>query len=918
MNRNILKNLLVCLLFFSTVFTVSAQQSQELVSPCFFGLGQQSSSLDGPIATIFNPAAMGLEQRIRVSLNYIGLFGSDDNDGLGTSVYAGTTIPTSIGVFTFVGGYSGSDLASATYGSMGTMKLSFSKDLFPNLLVGLGIAAFFGSQNDESDWGLGADLGFIHILGDLAFIKDFTWGFAFRNLGKGYAPVENGLLPAAFTPALSMNMKFLKTDPLTIALFADLSSPGFTNFVVYTGLDLTIFKIVTAKTSFHYDVNDAEDSAFDRFPLSFALSFKFNLNLSSKSEFLAKKGWAENEMAVSAAFAPLADGAVAAGAGVDLAVGKKDKNPPRVDIKPISDQKYKDDDVIYVSPNLDGIQDNLELKIDITDERYVKGYRVKILDKDGNEVRVIENKETREENMEIANMVDRLLYKKKGILIPESISWDGKNTNGTAVGDGKYTYVVEAWDDNGNTMTTEPKNVEIDSKAPEAEITAEYTIFSPNGDGNKDALPLDIEGSEEDVWTGEVLDSSDNVVSTFEWKGKPENLSWEGTDKDGKLLPDGVYSVAVSSTDRAGNTATTRFDNIIINTQETPIFITVDKTIFSPNGDGNTDAEDFNIILGNREGIKSWKLEMIHEASGVQRAITGGKSINEKITWDGKDNGGKTAIEGMYNAQLTVEYVKGDMPVEISKQFRLDVTPPEVDLVFSPEPFSPDNDGVEDDVKISAVVDEPSGVADWTMEIKDPKGAHFTSFSGTGTPSKAIIWNGISDKGELVQAASDYTLELTISDSVGNTMTMARTLAVDVLVIRDGDKLYIRVPSITFKPNTADYKSVAAEAFDKNMWTIDRLVRIFKKYKSYQIQIEGHAVSVYWRDEARSKKEQIEELIPLSKSRAEAIKQALVEMGIEEYRISTIGVGADRPLFPFSDEDNLWKNRRVEFILLKK
>ena len=66
------------------------------------------------------------------------------------------------------------------------------------------------------------------------------------------------------------------------------------------------------------------------------------------------------------------------------------------------------------------------------------------------------------------------------------------------------------------------------------------------------------------------------------------------------------------------------------------------------------------------------------------------------------------------------------------------------------------------------------------------------------------------------------------------------------------------------------------------------------------------------------KTEQEQELLPLSKLRAEAIRAALVAEGIEAARVSTTGVGAAEPIVPFSDLDNRWKNRRVEFILVKQ
>jgi len=141
---------------------------------------------------------------------------------------------------------------------------------------------------------------------------------------------------------------------------------------------------------------------------------------------------------------------------------------------------------------------------------------------------------------------------------------------------------------------------------------------------------------------------------------------------------------------------------------------------------------------------------------------------------------------------------------------------------------------------------------------------------------------------------------------------------VDILVIREGDKLKVRIASITFAANTPDYINVEADKALKNGQTIARLAEIFKKYAAYKIQVEGHANLVNFDNPARAKQEQEQELLPLSKKRADAIRDALIAQGIEAARISTVGVGASQPIVPFSDLDNRWKNRRVEFVLVRQ
>ncbi len=253
-----------------------------------------------------------------------------------------------------------------------------------------------------------------------------------------------------------------------------------------------------------------------------------------------------------------------------------------------------------------------------------------------------------------------------------------------------------------------------------------------------------------------------------------------------------------------------------------------------------------------------------------------------------------------------------------STPFRLAVTAPKVDLTLDGTPFSPDNDGANDELTINLKVDDPVPIDSWQITILDPEQHPFTSFAGKGAPSEKIIWNGTSSTGELVQSAEDYPMTFTIKDSLGNVATVQKTIPVDILVIKDGDKLRVRISSITFQANTADYVNVEPDRAAKNAATIARLAEIFKKYSKYKIQIEGHANLVNFDNPAKAKIEQEQELLPLSKQRADSIRQALIGQGIEAGRITTVGIGAAAPVVPFSDLDNRWKNRRVEFILVRQ
>ncbi len=1292
----------------------------DLYSPIFLGGGAASLSGVSPVADVLNPAASATVQQTTLDFSYIGLLGTGSEAGLGHALNAGLTYPTRAGVLAGSAHLLATppEFNSLDLGTLLALNVSFAKDLYPNLLVGAGLGMQIGS-----DWGLGLDLGMVHLVGDLKALKNFRWGASLRGLGKGYSPVDGrSSFPAAFTPAVGLGFDVLQSKDTLWTVLSDVSFPSFQDLRLNLGSALTFRDLLTLRIAATLDVAEMLNGNGRTVPLSGGLSVQFNTTVRKQ----------DSKVQATAAAAPFRQGIWGVGAGVNIPIGRVDRDPPRISILT--------EPAEYISPNLDGVKDDLTRKISITDARYIKGYRFVVSDSQGAAVREIVNKDQRPENATFRNIVDRLLYVKSGIPIPDSLRWDGRSDLGTVVPDGTYTYRLEAWDDNGNAARSAPGTVVVDNTPPSVQVGAADLILSPNGDGNKDTLLIDQTGSVEDLWHFTIVDAAGGEKVSFNWENQaPQNFEWNGKDGGGALAPDGVYSYRISATDRAGNIGRAQLDNIIISTMSTPIHLAVNPSFFSPNGDGVKDTVQIDLDVPVKTGIVRWQLEMRDEGGTVRRAFNGGSSIGSTIVFDGKDDAGRvlkegtyraflevvyqngnnpkadsppmtidltppsgavsadlaifspdgdgnkdtitffqessdeplwqgvienidgqpvqsfswrgpadprlvwngrggegnlesdgtyfyslkatdragnigasrklrfelntektevflsadlgtfspnadgikdrvriipslkvtagvarytlrildaqgaavktlaaqnrapetyawdglddqgrrlpdgeyvadlvldylkgdhhearTAVfvidttypqatvsteynlfspdgdgrrdllpirqaaseetlwegdirdrggkavrslywkgkadgfswdgrddngnqlpdevysyvlkstdaagnattvtlngleidmkrtpafvtvsapgfspngdgkfdsvelrlvvpvsdgitswrldlvhaekgvqktfsgtapvppsirwdgsgtsgrapEGSYRAQLTVEYQKGNRPEAATNSFLLDVTPPKLSLSLRPQPFSPDNDGIEDELAIGLAVQDGSPLERWSIQIDDPTGVSFAHYEGKGAPSERIIWNGLSNTGELVQSAEDYPITLEVSDNLGNAARVKQSIAVDVLVIREGDRLKIRITSIVFPANSPDLTQITdADQLSRNNRTLKRLVAIFNKYRSYSIVIEGHANSVFWQDAAKGAKEQEEVLIPLAKARAEAVKQALVKLGLDEPRITTAGVGGAQPLVPFGDAVNRWKNRRVEFILIKK
>jgi hypothetical protein len=204
----------------------------------------------------------------------------------------------------------------------------------------------------------------------------------------------------------------------------------------------------------------------------------------------------------------------------------------------------------------------------------------------------------------------------------------------------------------------------------------------------------------------------------------------------------------------------------------------------------------------------------------------------------------------------------------------------------------------------------------WSLEIYDPGGNLFKTFDGKW-PTDSVAWDGKGIKGDLVVSAEDYPLVAKLRDEFGNVGLVKSTIPIDIIVIKEADGYRIPNSRVYFKAFTADYHDVAPDLAAQNSTRLDRLAETLKKFPGYKIKILGHAVMIHWDDPVLGKIEEDSVLVPLSKARAEAIKQAMAERGLDPAMIETDGVGAADPLVPDSDYADRWQNRRTAIFLVK-
>jgi outer membrane protein OmpA-like peptidoglycan-associated protein/flagellar hook assembly protein FlgD len=766
----------------------------SLYAPAVLAGGRHLTLTGVPSAHVLNPALSATDERLNFELGYIALLSTAGDGGLGHAATAGATVPTRIGTWGFSGHFFGSEVSQMTYGPLGALHVSFAKELYRGLFVGAGAGVQLGNDHttEEFAFGAGLDLGLLHRAGDLGPLQDLSWGLAFRGIGLGFAEQkdEYQVYVPPFTLAAGLAVSPLASEDVALTTKVDLWSPTLQAVKLELGLALEIRDFLQLRANYPVTVfgdGDEEGLEVGKNGPGFGVSVSIGFGEPALEPQDERSG-TPGEVKVHVAAAPIRDELWGVGLGAGIAVGNVDTAPPEVFIDSA--------EVEYRSPNLDGIQDDLELPIRITDGGLVEGFVLVIEDEAGNVVRMIRNKEWQAESTGVPDAFERLFTVKAGIEVPASLVWDGRSSGGNVVADGSYQYYLEAWDDRGNHAQTARRTVVVDNTPPQASAQAVDLLFSPNGDGNKDTLTIEQQLSSEERWQAQLLDASDAPVTSFEWEGEaPATVEWDGRRDDGTMASDGVYGYHVFSTDRAGNFAEARVSGIVINTQSTPIAVRITDADISPNGDGEDDSTSYLLEVPVLVGVERWELAIRNAARAVVRRYTGGARIPDEIAFDGRDDAGRSLPEGVYRARLDVVYENGNRPFAEPPELVIDLTGPSATIKAELTVFSPNGDGNKDTV---TVFHESYDEAVWTATVRDTAGAVIRTQIWHGTPDDSYTWDGRRADGRPVPDGT-YRYTLAARDSAGNE---GRSNSIDLQVDTADTPVFITTSATHFSPNS--------------------------------------------------------------------------------------------------------------------
>ncbi len=578
--------------------------------------------------------------------------------------------------------------------------------------------------------------------------------------------------------------------------------------------------------------------------------------------------------------------------GTQISYGKLDKKPPQISIK--SSERY-------ISPNTDGIRDFVLFNPQVSDTSKIGGWRLQIRNDSGTVVKEFKVSDRDvEESLTLKSFIQKIWTPKESAMVPETIFWDGTDTNANVLADSDYVYAFMAWDERDNIASEISGIITIDNTPPAVALAVEDRFFSPNNDGRKDTLTIvqTIKTQDSDVWHASFVDKDGKIIKKYTWQGAeiPTTLVWNGKDDAGNDVPEGLYIYQIQCTDNAGNKAQAIIPQISLTRQYQTVDISASLEYFSY---ALHNTMVFTPTVSDTKDLVKWQLVVTNEKDKPVYQ-TQGQVIPKTITWDCKTDKGQKLNDGIYRYRFTAEYLSGNNPQSFVKTFTIDSTPPDVTLSYEPDLFSPDGDGENDILTITPSLDDNVGIRSWELIIYAPAGYVFKTFKGTEVPAE-LKWDGIGINNELVESAADYFMELSATDITGNSAKTKRIkLPIDVLVMVTERGLKIRISNIEFAFDSA---KLTGKAFP----ILNRVAEILNKYESYNVLIEGHTDDIG--------EEQYN--LKLSEARAQSVMDYLVKKGIDKKRLSSRGMGETSPFLPNTSVENRRRNRRVEFLLVK-
>ena len=249
------------------------------------------------------------------------------------------------------------------------------------------------------------------------------------------------------------------------------------------------------------------------------------------------------------------------------------------------------------------------------------------------------------------------------------IEWDGRDSvAGTAktVTDGNYQLRLQV--DFFQNEILDPIQdshsqifpIIVDTESPQTSAKLERTGFSPNGDGNRDQLPINYVLGEQ-LSGLELLVPSHSSIQLSDLAAGNQIFNWNGQDGLGAVLPDESYNLQLRSLDLAGNESIVSLGQIWLDTKKP----TISQIIPSPDAKVNTTVNEliatFESGAGSQIDFDNSIISLTHLDETIQNGTVSYENMTLRLTLENSLN--LASENGLYTVNVQAVDLAGNREV---------------------------------------------------------------------------------------------------------------------------------------------------------------------------------------------------------------------------------------------------------------
>jgi Tol biopolymer transport system component/flagellar hook assembly protein FlgD len=275
---------------------------------------------------------------------------------------------------------------------------------------------------------------------------------------------------------------------------------------------------------------------------------------------------------------------------------------------------------------------------------------------------------------------------------------------------------------------------------------------------------------------GELIKDG-QVVRSWTNRSPPgwQQVIWDGTNDRGNRVEDGVYTIKITATDKAQNASANESQWVVVDTTPPEIRNIASSGIFSPNSDGEFDAD--NLTFDLTDNLSPSLINTIEVVDNSDRLIArlgegrGPSTVPCSLStaWDGLTLSGWVAPDNTYKYLISAEDLAGNSAVSDSTLVTVDTTPPQiVDLTSAISKLSFTESSGSLDLRFRIL--ESSGRANVFASILDARGGIVQNYPITCEADRQyqISWNGRDSFGFFVPDHSYVYYRFYATDCVAN------------------------------------------------------------------------------------------------------------------------------------------------------